>query len=454
MPAKAGIQSHKCQHRACDSWTPACAGVTEGVKGGGRNSPERVLGDPAPAMTEFAPQTAAELGDIVAEAAARERPLEIVGRGTKRGLGRPLEGAVEVSTARLAGATLYEPEELVLTASPALQLAELEAMLAQSRQHLAFEPPDLGPLFGGPAEAGTLGGVLACNLAGPRRLTAGAARDHILGFKAVSGHGEAFKSGGRVVKNVTGYDLSKLMVGAYGTLAVLTEVSVKVLPRPEKTRTVLVRGLDDRRAIAALSGALNSIHEPTAAAHLPAAAAACSAVGYVARAGGAVTAIRLEGFAPSVEARCAALKTDLGALGELEELHSMNSGRLWKELRDAAPLAARPELVVWRVSVPPTHAAAVVAAIGPVALHWYDWAGGLIWLGLAPGERDGGAARIRAAVVPAGGHATLIRADAALRSTVAVFQPQEPALAALTARIKHSFDPRRILNRGRMYEAL
>jgi glycolate oxidase FAD binding subunit len=257
-----------------------------------------------------------------------------------------------------------------------------------------------------------------------------------------------------VVKNVTGYDLSKLMVGSYGTLAVLTEVSVKVLPRPEKIRTVLVRGLDDTRAIGALAGALQSIHEPTAAAHLPAAAAAGSAVGYVARAGGAVTALRLEGFAPSVEARCAALKAELGALGEVEELHSMNSARLWKELRDAAPLAARPELVVWRVSVAPARAPSVVAAIGPVALYWYDWAGGLIWLGVAPGEPDGGAARIRTAIAPAGGHATLIRADAALRRTVAVFQPQEPALAALTARIKHSFDPRRVLNRGRMYEAL
>ena len=405
-------------------------------------------------MTTFEPRDAAELRDIVAEAVARDRPLEIVGGGTKRGLGRPLDGAVEVSTASLAGATVYEPDELVLTASPALRLAELEAMLAQSRQQLAFEPPDLGPLLGAAPDAGTLGGALICNLAGPRRLTAGAARDHILGFKAVNGYGEAFKSGGRVVKNVTGYDLSKLIAGSYGTLAVLTEVSVKVLPRPEKTRTVLVRGLGDAAAIRALAGALNSVHEPTAAAHLPAAAAARSAVSYIAQAGGAVTAIRLEGFAPSVEARCAALKAELGALGEIEELHGMNSARLWKALRDAEPLVGRPELVVWRVSVPPAHAPLVVAAAGPVALHWYDWAGGLVWLGLSPGEPDGGAARLRAAVAAVGGHATLVRADGALRRAVPVFQAQPPALAALSARIKQSFDPRRILNRGRMYEAL
>ena len=405
-------------------------------------------------MPVFAPRDATELREIVAEAVARERPLEIVGGGTKRGLGRPVDGAVEVSTASLAAATVYEPEELVLTASPAAKLAEVEAMLAQSRQQLAFEPPDLGPLLGAAADAGSLGGALVCNLAGPRRLTAGAARDHILGFKAVNGHGEVFKSGGRVVKNVTGYDLSKLITGSYGTLAVLTEVSVKVLPRPEKTRTVLVRGLDDEAAIRALAGALNAIHEPTAAAHLPAAVAARSSVDYVARAGGSVTAIRLEGFAPSVEARCAALKSELGPLGTVEELHSMNTARLWKELRDAAPLVGRPELIVWRVSVPPAQAPAVVAASGPVALYWYDWAGGLVWLGVTPGEPDGGAARIRAAVAPVGGHATLIRADAALRRAIPVFQPQPPALAALGARVKHSFDPRRILNRGRMYADL
>jgi glycolate oxidase FAD binding subunit len=405
-------------------------------------------------MTALAPTSAQEVRDIVADAAAQARPLEIVGRATKRALGRPLEGAVEVSTASLAGATVYEPEELVLTASPALRLAELEAMLAQSRQQFAFEPPDLGPLLGAAADGGTLGGALACNLAGPRRLTAGAARDHILGFKGVNGHGEVFKSGGRVVKNVTGYDLSKLVAGSYGTLAVLTEVSVKVLPLPEKTRTVLVRGLDDERAIAAITAALHGSHEPTAAAHLPAAVAARSSVGYVAQAGAAVTAIRLEGFAPSVEARCAALKAALGGFGEVEELHSMNTARLWKALRDAEPLVGRPELTVWRVSVPPATAPTVVAAIGPTALHWYDWGGGLVWLGLAPGEPDAGAARVRAAVAPAGGHATLIRADAAVRRAVDVFQPQAPALAALSARVKHSFDPARILNRGRMYAVL
>ena len=155
--------------------------------------------------------------------------------------------------------------------------------------------------------AGTIGGALSCNLAGPRRLKAGAARDHFLGFKAVSGRGEAFQAGGRVVKNVTGYDLCKLLAGAHGTLAVLTEVTIKVLPAPEKSRTVLIYGLDDGGAILALSRALNSPHEVSGAAHLPAAVAARSTVDFVAGSGRAVTAIRVEGPGPSVEHRCEAL---------------------------------------------------------------------------------------------------------------------------------------------------
>lgn len=405
-------------------------------------------------MSLFEPRAAAEVSDIVADALAREQPLEIIGSGTKRGLGRPLDGFDQLSTAALDGPTYYEPEELVLTAAPSLRMAELEAMLAQSRQQLAFEPPDLGPLFGAAPDGGTLGGAILCNLAGPRRLTAGAARDHLLGFKGVNGRGESFKSGGRVVKNVTGYDLSKLVAGSHGTLVVLTELSVKVLPRPEKTRTLLVFGLDDGAAVKCLADALNSIHEPTAAAHLPAPVAALSGVPYVAQAGRAVTALRLEGFAPSVEARCAALKDALGALGPVEELHSMNSARLWKALRDVEPLAGRPDLVVWRLSVPPAQAPTAMARLGDGALYWYDWAGGLIWLGLPPGEPDGGAARVRAAIAPQGGHATLIRAPDALRRIVPVFQPLDPGMAALSARIKDSFDPRRILNRGRMYETL
>ena len=402
--------------------------------------------------TVFAPENSGQVLEAVAWAAAEAQPLEILGRGSKRGLGRPVQAAHSLDLSRLDGITLYEPEELVLSARAGTPLAAIEAALEAERQLLAFEPADLGPLLGGQPGAASIGGVLACNLAGPRRIKAGAARDHFLGFVAASGRGELFKSGGRVVKNVTGYDLCKLLCGSYGTLAVMTEVTVKVLPRPEKTYSVLLFGLDDATAGLAMTRALGSPHEVSGAAHLPAAQAARSEVSYVAGAGGAVTALRLEGPGPSVEYRCAALRRELADLGATEELHSRNSLALWRELRDVKPFVDTFDHAIWKISVAPTAGPAVVAEIAQGEAY-YDWGGGLVWLAL-PSGGDGGAARVRGAVAKAGGHATLIRAPLELRAAVGVFQPQDAATAALTRRVKDGFDPNRILNPGRMYAGL
>ncbi len=404
-------------------------------------------------MTEtLKPGDAEQVREVVAWAAAEAAPIEVLGGGSKRHLGRPTQVTHGLDVSALSGITLYEPAELVLGAGAGTKLTEIEAALAEHRQLLAFEPPDYGPLMGAAAGGQTLGGVLACNLSGPRRVQAGAARDHFLGLKAVSGRGEAFKAGGRVVKNVTGYDLCKLICGSYGTLAVMTEVTVKVLPAAEKTRTVLVFGLDDDAAMTAMARALTSAHEVSGAAHLPAASAARSAVTYVGDAGAPVTALRLEGPGPSVAYRCAALKTLLGGLGPVEELHSMNSDTFWREFRGLEPLAAPPDWPVWRLSVPPAAGANVVAAIGREreASAYYDWGGGLIWLALAPSD-DAGHRQVRAAVAAAGGPATLVRAPAAVRAAVPVFQPQAEALARLSARVKAGFDPHGVLNPGRMY---
>jgi glycolate oxidase FAD binding subunit len=402
----------------------------------------------------FRPESARQVMDAVAWAAAEEEPLEVLGRASKRALGRPVQAGHGLELSGLTGITLYEAEELVLQARAGTPLAEIKAALAETNQELAFEPPDLGPLLGGEADAGSIGGVLACNLAGPRRIKAGAARDHFLGVSAVSGRGEAFKSGGRVVKNVTGYDLCKLLAGSHGTLAAMTDVTVKVLPAAEKTRTVLLLGLDDGEALQAMTRALGSAHEVSGAAHLPAALAAGSAVSYVREAGGAVTALRLEGTGPSVEYRCAALRRQLADLGETEELHGQNSAVFWQEVRDVQPFVARPGLLVWRVSVPPQAGSAVAAKFADgEALCYYDWGGGLIWLALPP-STDGGHAALRSALADSGGHATLIRGPETLRAAIPVFQPQDPAMAALTKRIKDGFDPRRILNPGRMVAGL
>ena len=406
----------------------------------------------------LAPENRDGLADAVRWAVAGERPLEVVAGGSKRDLGRPVQSAATLSLAAFGGIVDYQPSELVLTAKAATPLAAIEAALEAQRQMLAFEPPDYAPLLGANGSDGlrapagaTLGGTLACNLSGPRRIKAGAARDHFLGVHAVSGRGEPFKAGGRVVKNVTGYDVCKLLTGSYGTLAVMHEVTVKVLPAPERTRTVLVFGLEPAAALEALGAALGSAHEVSGAAHMPAEVAARSQVSYVAGAGAAVSAVRVEGFPASVGARCAALRELLGRFGAVEELHSKNSAMLWREIRDVRAFADD-ERPLWRLSVPPASGALAMAQAAAKAdvCALFDWGGGLVWLAV-DGADDGGEAAARAAAAAAGGHATLVRADAPTRAARTVFQPQAAGLAALTARIKRAFDPAGVLNPGRMY---
>ncbi|MFZ1885745.1 MAG: FAD-binding protein [Rhodoplanes sp.] len=406
------------------------------------------------------PRDAKEVEAAIAWAVGNGKSLEIVGHGSKRALGRPSQTDATLDLSALAGVTLYEPEELVLSAKAGTPIAEIEALLASRGQALAFEPMDLGPLLGGTPGAGTIGGVLAANLSGPRRLKAGAARDHILGFAGVSGRGETFKSGGRVVKNVTGYDLSKLMAGSFGTLAAMTDVTVKTLPRAETEATVLVLGLDEARAVAAMAAAMGSSCDVSGAAHLP--------EKIVLRAsddvpvGHAVTALRLEGVAPSVEHRNNALAELMKPFGPLSGLNEAQSRVLWRAIRDVIPFAASAapsagnigatERPVWRLSTAPSMGAELTRLIAARAdaEFLYDWAGGLVWAALAPSD-DAGAAIVRPAIAQCGGHATLIRAPAAVRAAVAVFEPQPGPLAALTKRVKESFDPNGVLNPGRMW---
>ena len=394
------------------------------------------------------PRDAAEVEAAVRWALGEALPLALAGNGSKQGFGRPVAAAHRLDLRALAGIVAYEPEELVLTAGPGTPLSEIEGLLSQHRQQLAFEPADYGPISGGPAGRQTLGGVIACNLSGPRRIKAGAARDHLLGFKAVSGRGEAFKSGGRVVKNVTGYDLSKLMAGSHGTLAVLTEVTLKVLPAPEAGETVLLFGQDDAAAVAALAEAAASPHEVSGLAHLPEAAARRSAA-----ASRAVTAVRVEGPEPSVRHRAGELASLLGKRGDTARLKAEASLAFWGDVRDVTPLLPGEGRQLWRLSLPPSAGPAVVRALAQQRAdigYFYDWAGGLVWLDL-PASADAWHGAVRAACAGRG-HATLLRADAAVRASVPVFQPQPAALAALSARVKASFDPRGLLNPGRMVQ--
>lgn len=397
-------------------------------------------------MSTVAITSEAQLADVIAAAAG---PLNVEGHGTKRGFGRPILPPATICLAGLAGITAYEPAELVLDARPGTTVAEVARLLAEKNQALAFEPPDWGPLFGGAPDLGTIGGAIACNLAGPRRLKAGAARDHLLGFSAVSGRGEVFKAGGRVVKNVTGYDLCKLMAGSFGTLAIMTALSLKVLPAPEKTRTLLLLGLERAAAWEAMTRALSSGHEVSAAAHIPAGLVATFREERLGS-GLAVTALRLEGTARSVADRMAALRAMLG--GRAEELHTANARALWRRIGDVQPFVGDGR-AVWRISLPPGNGPDLAKTIEgiPGADAYFDWGGGLAWAAV-PDAGGASADVIRGALAAGGGgHATLVRASHETRAVVPPFQPMPPALAALESRIKQQFDPRGILNPGRMW---
>jgi glycolate oxidase FAD binding subunit len=388
-------------------------------------------------------------------ALAAGKTLEVMGAGSKRAIGRPSQTDVSLDLSGLSGVSLYEPEELVLSAKAGTPLEEIEALAASKGQQLAFEPMDCGPILGCACGAGTLGGTLAANLSGPRRIKAGAARDHFLGFTAVSGRGESFKSGGRVVKNVTGYDLCKLMAGSWGTLGAMTEVTIKTLPAPETEETVLLRGLAPEKAIAAMTAAMASGCDVSGAAHLPRAVAARIPISEITGAAGAVTALRLEGFAPSVAHRTHSLETLLKHFGETGKAGHTVSRRLWQAIRDVTPFASGaegPQRPLWRISTVASRGAELAASVAE-ALETevlFDWAGGLLWL-CVDGRDDAGAAVIGRAVGKIGGHATLIRAASAVRAAVAVFSPQDPMLGALTRRVKEGFDPKRVLNPGRMW---
>ncbi len=397
---------------------------------------------------------AADVEQVVKAALANEQPLEILGHGSKRAIGRPMATNAVLDLSALDAVVSYEPNELLLTVGAGAPLADVLSLIDSKNQHFAFEPMNPAMLLGGD-DAGTIGGMLAAGLAGPRRVKDGGARDHLLGAHAVSGFGETFKTGGKVVKNVTGYDLCKLLCGSWGTLAVVTEVTLKVMPRPESRRTLVLRGLDDVTAVRAMTAALGSPYDVSGAAHLPASALRDADGELAAVSGGkAVTLVRLEGIAASVQHRAGSLTATLAAYGAADAVDDDASTALWRLVRDVAPFAATGPFgtwPVWRIVCPPASGGElgrdVARATGGEVV--YDWGGGLIWAAVPPGG-DARAASIRGRCEAASGHATLIRAPEQLRETVDVFHPASDGVAALTRRIKHSFDPRDILNRGRM----
>jgi glycolate oxidase FAD binding subunit len=397
---------------------------------------------------------AADVEQAVRAALAGEQPLEIIGHGSKRLVGQPMATNALLDLSALNAVTSYEPHELIITVQAGAPLADVVSMIDSRNQQFAFEPVNTAALLGTP-KLGTIGGMIAAGLAGPRRIKAGGVRDHLLGAHAVSGFGDSFKAGGRVVKNVTGYDLCKLLAGSWGTLAVMTEVTLKVMPRPESERTLVLRGLDDIAANRAMTAALGSPFDVSGAGHLPNSAFRRSQGGL----GGlgdpqAVTLLRLEGITASVAHRADALAKLLVPFGPAEIVADAASVAIWNSIRDVEPFAANGALgawPVWRIVCPPASGGALGRQLsrdtgGDVI---YDWGGGLIWAALPP-KPDAHAALLRQRVDAVGGHATLLRASVEVRRNVDVFHPQQGGLAALSERVRRSFDPRNILNRGRM----
>ncbi len=394
-----------------------------------------------------------QIPDILDWALAGDKKLSIAGNNSKVSLGRPMECDGRLRMSGLIGIELHEPSELVMQAKAGTRLVDIKKELAKVDQELAFAPPDLGPLLGGAPDLSTLGGVFACNLAGSKRIKAGAARDNLLGVRGFSGRGEPFKAGGRVMKNVTGYDLCKLVAGSYGTLVACTSFTFKVLPHAEKSRTVLIFGLDAKAGVEAMRDAMSSIHEVAATAYLPEDIAAKSGVGYVENEALSVVAIKVEGPGPSAEYRCQALCQEMGGLGKIEELHGKNSEKFWSFVSDVKAFVADQSTSVWKVSVPPANAPSYLEGVSlalPDMQYYLDWAGGLIWISV-PGDTDRGGEFAVRSNLNGQGHATLIRGSEALRREIDPFQPQNAALAAITEKVRNGFDPHRIFNPGRMY---
>jgi len=392
---------------------------------------------------------------VVRAAIAGEQPLEIIGHGSRRGIGQVMTTNAVLDLASLNAVTSYEPNELIITVQAGAPLADVMSLIDSKNQQFAFEPMDTGPLLG-LSDRGTIGGMIAAGLAGPRRIKAGGARDHLLGAHAVSGFGDSFKTGGKVVKNVTGYDLCKLLAGSWGTLAVMTEVTLKVMPRPESERTLVLRGLDDVTANRAMTAALGSPFDVSAAAHVPPSGlrAEVSGLDRLGSPREAVTALRLEGIPASASHRAKSLAATLASFGTVEAIEDASSAEVWRAIRDVEPFAAKGPLgawPVWRIVCPP----AAGGALGRALAHdtggevIYDWGGGLIWAALPP-KADAQAALVRSRVNASGGHATLLRAPEDMRRNVDVFHPQPDGLAALSERVRQSFDPKHVLNRGRM----
>jgi glycolate oxidase FAD binding subunit len=375
----------------------------------------------------------AQVVDFVRTAREARAPFEIVAGGTRRSVGKPVGALPLLDVSNLSGIVKYEPEELILTAAPSTSLTEINAVLATKNQRLGFDPADWSRLLGSNGVA-TLGGAASCDASGAGRLRHGAARDSLLGFQAVNGLGETFRGGSKVVKNVTGFDLPKLICGAYGTLSVLTELTFRVYPRPQFFAVLCLSDVTPEVGFAALRKIAHSALEPAGLAYLP--GTMMGDVGQEIGQGAAL--IKLEGASQPLEEKIALAHGLLGNTMHRIDGDPFGAIGCGEKFADIAG-------DVWRVMIAPSDAPRVAKELN--AKHWLgDLAGGLLWLAAAPSD----APRIRSLAAAAQGQAMLLRASPESRSSLGLFAPQPPALAALNRAVKAAFDPLSLFNPGRL----
>lgn len=407
------------------------------------------------ASETYLPRNEDELSALIAQAASQSLPLEVCGNRTKHAIGKPVEAGARISTSSMTGVTLYEPAEMVISARSGTPVDEIEALLSEHGQEFAFEPCRLDNLLsGGMGGSATIGGIVATNASGSRRILRGAARDHVLGMRAVNGRGEIVKAGGRVKKNVTGYDLPRGLCGSWGTLAVLSEVTLKAVPKAEDARTLVLLGLPDEAAVSVMCHAMGTPYEVSGAVHLHEPFVGRFPNADISGIGQPLTALRIENFAGSVEYRTAQLYDRLKPYGAVYELDATRSRAFWHEVRTLS-FVCNSDWPLWRISTAPHQAAKLMRSLRTQidCRAVYDWSGGLMWVEVAP-STDASATVLRRLIAEFRADALLIRGSEAVRTSIDVFQPLAEVNMRLIRRLKEAFDPGAILNPGRMYPGI
>ena len=400
----------------------------------------------------YKPNNEKDLQEIIKYCFKNNLPIEIIGKGTKSLIGKKLQCAKTLDMSNISGIIDYKPEELYITVKAGTPIKTIQDELKKNNQHLAFEPVNFSELFKKDSNEGTIGGTLSCNFSGSRRFKVGSARDHILGFKGYNCTGEKIKSGGTVVKNVTGYDLSKLITGSFGTLLVLSEITLKVLPLQTDTKTIIVSGLSLEHALGIMGSAISSSNDPSGTVFYPDSLRDNFVFNDLTHPG-SITAIRIEGSKISTEQRINNLIKDLSLIDKnITVLDSVQSEIFWEDTRSLKVFSKNQKNIL-RAVIPSSETTNLINRLKSFHPNYFiDWGGSLIWLELdylSSQKID----QIRNRILVADGYLTVIKSQESIKSSLEIFTI-DPIKFKISQNLKKSFDPKRIFNPGKMYTGI